>query len=214
MLKVLPSIASADPLSIRSELMRVQPLGRLHLDVEDGNFIDNITFGMKTVQAIAKEFSGTLDVHLMTTAPEAYLPCLANAHIQAVCGHLEALPYPKRFLTRVRELGMNAGLAINLKISPEELRSYTDCLDYVLVMTTEPDGAEQIFFPQACSRVAIIRGILPPNVEIWCDGGICPEYLPALYAAGMDAAVMGRAIFSNEDPVDAVRKYERSVIPR
>ena len=97
MLQVTPSIASADPLAIHSELARLQSLGRLHLDIEDGNFIDNITFGRKTVCAIAQDFSGALDAHLMTTQPESCLSWLAQAHVQAVCGHLEALPYPKRF---------------------------------------------------------------------------------------------------------------------
>lgn len=214
MLQVTPSIASADPLAIRSELARLQSLGRLHLDIEDGNFIDNITFGKKTVCAIAQAFSGTLDVHLMTTQPESYLSWLAQAHIQAVCGHLEALPYPKRFLLQARKLGMKAGIALNLKTLPEVLLSYTDCLDYVLVMTSEPDSQGQVFFPQACSRVAAVKKLLSPGTKLWCDGGIQPEHLQPLYSAGMDVAIMGRAVFSAQNPVAAIQMYERSVISR
>lgn len=214
MLKITPSIASGDPLAIRSELIRLQPLGRLHLDIEDGNFIDNITFGKKTVCAIAQAFSGALDVHLMTTEPERCLSWLAQAHVQAVCGHLEALPYPKRFLSQTRKLGMKAGLALNLKTHPEEVLPYADCLDYVLVMTSEPDGEEQAFFPQACSRTAAVRRLLLPGTALWCDGGIQPEHLQQLYSAGMDVAIMGRAVFSAQDPAAAVQMYERSVISR
>jgi len=211
MLTILPSIASADPLSIRGEIARIQKLGRLHLDIEDGNFINNITFGMKTVKAIALEFNGTLDVHLMTTAPESYLSPLAALGISAVCGQIEALPYPKQFLRHAHSLGMKAGLALNLKVPPEELTSYIDEIDYVLVMTSEPDHEDQVFFRCSYDRVAQIRALLP-NIKIWCDGGICPEHLQQLYSAGMNVAVMGRAVFSASDPSAAIEMYERNVI--
>ncbi len=210
MLKILPSIASADTMALRSEMRRVEKLGRLHLDIEDGNFIDNITFGQKTINAIAREFSGTLDAHLMTTDPGAYLAWLSEAGIEAVCGHIETLPYPMRFLKSAHRLGMKAGLAMNLKVPVHELTAYTEELDYVLVMTSEPDGGEQEFFSCAYGRVAQLREMLPERVKIWCDGGIRPEYLPELHRAGMDVAIMGRAVFSAADPVQAVEMYERS----
>jgi len=212
MLKILPSIASADPMALRSEMARVQRLGRLHLDIEDGNFIDNITFGKKTITAIAREFGGTLDAHLMTTDPEAYLPWLSTAGIGSVCGHIEALPYPKRFLANAHSLGMKAGLALNMQIRPEALIPYGDEMDYVLLMTSEPDGADQAFFGCSYSRVAQFRSLLVPGVVIWCDGGICPEHLQKLYNAGMHVAVMGRAVFSADDPAAAIEIYERSVM--
>ena len=100
---------------------------------------------------------------------------------------------------------------MNLKVPPDELLPYTDCLDYVLVMTAEPDGAAQSFFSCAYARVAAIRRLLPSNVALWCDGGIRPEHLQELYSAGMDTAIMGRAVFSAGDPAAAVQMYERSV---
>lgn len=212
MLKVLPSIASADPLALRSEITRIKRTGRLHLDIEDGNFIDNITFGKKTILAIAKEFDGELDVHLMTTDPESYLPWLSAAGIHSVCAHIEALPYPKRFLRHAHNLGMRAGLAFNMKVRPEEMTPYKDDLDYVLIMTSEPDYDDQAFFPCAFERVSQFRRLLPQDREIWCDGGICPEYLQPLHSAGANVVVMGRAVFSSPDPEAAIKQYERSVI--
>lgn len=212
MLKILPSIASSDPLALRSELARVKKLGRLHLDIEDGNFVDNITFGMKTVRAIAREFEGTLDAHLMTTDPQSWLDPLSSSGISAVCGHIEALPYPMRFLRHAHQLGMKAGLAFNLKTSPEELLPYKDELDYVLVMTSEPDYGDQSFFGCSYERVALFRGLTAPGTEIWCDGGIGPDNLQKLYASGMNVAVMGRAVFTSRDAQAAVNLYERSVI--
>lgn len=212
MLKILPSIASSDPLALRSELARIKKLGRLHLDIEDGNFVDNITFGMKTVRAIACEFEGTLDAHLMTTDPEAWLSQLSSAGISAVCGHIEALPYPARFLRHAHQLGMKAGLAFNLKTPPEELLPYKDELDYILVMTSEPDYGDQSFFIHSYERVARFRSLAAPATEIWCDGGICPDNLQKLYSLGMNVAVMGRAVFTSSDAAAMVNLFERSVI--
>jgi len=209
MIKILPSIASADPLRLWTEIERIAPIGRLHIDIEDGNFVDNITFGKKTVESIANNFNGELDVHLMVTSPESYLNWLAEAGVKAVCAHLEALTYPKRFLARARSLGMRAGLAINLKVRPEELESYSDAMDYVLVMTSEPDWSNQTFFNCATRRVAHVRKLLPHDVQIWCDGGITPERLEELSLAGMDVAVMGRAIFGAENPMAAIAEYEK-----
>ena len=209
MAKILPSIASADPLHIFDEIERVRSVGRLHLDIEDGNFVPNITFGMKTIRAIGSVYPGELDAHLMTTDPISWLPALKEAGVHAVCAHIEALPYPKLFLQRARSLGLRAGLAINLKVPIVELQSYVDGLDYVLAMTSEPDDGDQMFFSASLDRVAELHRFLPKNVEIWCDVGITPEHLSPLAAVGMDAAVMGRAIFRAPNPALAVVEYER-----
>ncbi len=208
---IIPSIASANPMNLQAELDRISSIPNLHVDIEDGNFVPNITFGAKTTKALAAAFHGELDVHLMTTDPEQHLGWLAETGIKTVCAHLEALHYPKQFLQCARALGMRAGLAINLRIAVEELCSYLDALDYVLVMTSEPDGVDQAFFPGAFARVAAVRALIPPAAHLWCDGGITPDLLAQLAAAGMDTAVMGRAVFNAPDPVQALRKYERLI---
>ena len=211
MLHILPSAASADPLDLRSVLRTFQGTGRLHLDIEDGNFINNITFGLKTVSAIAREFPGTLDVHLMVREAETWLEPLARLRVRAVCAHIEALAYPARFLRRAQRLGMHAGLAFNLKVRPEEVLSYTGFLDYVLVMTSEPDGETQDFFPCAFSRISAFRALLPDRIPVWCDGGVRPEHLSRLKQCGVENAVMGRALFSADDPAALLAALERSV---
>lgn len=212
MIRIIPSIASANQLELRNEMTRVQSIGRLHIDIEDGNFIDNITFGKKTVKAIANLFQGSLDVHLLTTNPEAYLDWISELEIDAICAHIEALPYPKRFLCRARRLGMKAGLAFNIKVPPEETIPYINDLDYIIVMTSEPDDGTQTFFSCSFDRVAQFRRLLGPDVEIWCDGGVSPQHIKDLHSAGMDAAVMGRAVFSSNNPEEAIRNFERSMI--
>ncbi len=209
MLKILPSIASADPLALRDEIAQIQSIGRLHLDIEDGNFIDNITFGLRTITAIAREFHGSLDAHLMTTKPECWLQPLAACGVSAICGHIEALPYPRQFLRHARSLGMKAGLAFNLKTGPTDLLPYKNDLDYVLVMTSEPDYGEQAFFECSFKRIEQFRNLLAPETELWCDGGICPGHLPRLRASGASVAVMGRAIFSDDNPKNRLDLLER-----
>lgn len=210
---ILPSLASADQLHLAEEIERIRKIGRLHLDIEDGNFIDNITFGKKTISAVASVFDGILDAHLMTTNPDAYLGWLAELGVSSVCAHIEAMPYPMHFLRHAKALGMGAGLAINMKALPEELLPYVSDTDYVLVMTSEPDYGSQDFFDCAFERVEKIRSILPERIALWCDGGVRPEYLTTLSSAGVSAVVMGRAIFGADDPSLAVAEYlKRSAV--
>ena len=113
-MKIIPSIASASQLDLKCQLDRIRDVPYIHIDVEDGNFLPNITFGMKTVKEMAAYSKAELDVHLLTTNPIKYIQELSKSGISAVCGHMEALPYPLEFLHEVRQAGMKAGLALNL----------------------------------------------------------------------------------------------------
>lgn len=212
MIKIIPSIASANMLFLHDEIQKIQFHTNLHIDIEDGNFVDNITFGRKTVNAISNQFGGAVDVHLMTTCPEQYIDWLADASVVQVCAHIEALHYPRRFLNHVHRLHMKAGLALNMKVNPAELESYLDVLDYVLVMTSEPDGEDQAFCSAALPRIMKVREMVCDKTEIWADGGITELHLPDLEKCGVSAAVMGRAVFQNDNPMEVIKKYERHTI--
>lgn len=206
MLEIVPSVASADPLRLEACIRALGEGCPLHLDVEDGNFIPNITFGIKTIQAVSSMATGELDAHLMTTRPEDLLEPLYSCGIGRVCAHIETLPYPKQFLRHAQALGMQAGLALNIKTPLIELQPFAESLDYVLLMTSEADYGEQTFFAHSYARIATARGLLGKHVPIWVDGGIGPERLKDLAAAGADTAIMGRAIFAQGDPMAARKR--------
>ena len=195
-----PSIASANQLALGFEIEKLGGWPRLHLDIEDGNFVPNITFGMKTVWSIAAAASGTtLDVHLMTNDPVQYIMPLAECGIAAICAHIEALEYPMVFVNRARSAKMRVGLALNMKTDIRSLLPFVSLLDYVLIMTSEPDDTGELFFPPMLGRITEARALLPSQVSIHADGGINAEWLKKLSLAGVDEAVLGRAAFCTND---------------
>lgn len=204
---VLPSVASADPFSYEAELRRLGAVPYLHFDMEDGNFLPNVTFGMKTVRAILDRVSARADAHLLVANPYDYIEPLAACGVAAVAVHYEAVAYPKDILGRIRRHGMRAGLALNFKTGAEALCPFADAPDYVLVMTAEPDDAGQIFSPAILEKTRALRALLPERVGLWADGDIRPEALPELCRNGVDTVVMGRAIWGSADPAAAYQAY-------
>ena len=205
-IKIIPSIASANPIAIQHEIDRLGDIGCLHLEIEDGNFCPSMTFGMDTIQAIANYTDFTLDAHLMVTNPLDYVDKLAECGIKSIAAHIEALPYPAKFLGKVQQFGIKAGLALNLKTSVDELLPFTSQLDYVLFLTNEPDFIGLEFRPYSFEKMQKAREILPAHIEIWADGGVKGKLLPKLAHCGVDTVIMGRAIFSSDSPQLA---YER-----
>lgn len=209
-MKLLPSIASADPLAIGSALQALESWPYLHLDVEDGNFVPNITFGMKTVRAICKAPGDKrIQVHLMVRQPEPYLEELACCGVDSVVAHLEALDYPLSFLNRCRALGMRAGLAINIKTPIEPLNIFLGVADQVLLMTSEPDFTGNQLYEPALERVEKLVGSLPDRVELYADGGLGKEALLRLFRAGVHGAVLGRLVFQESNPLTGLQELTR-----
>jgi len=207
MIEILPSIASADMLSIQRTLDRLGNDGRLHLDMEDGNFIPNITFGMKTIRAISAYSGLSLNAHLMVTNPMLYIDDLAACGVKELSVHIEALPYPLEVLTYIRSKGMKAGLALNFITPVSVVEPFAEALDFLLIMTSEPDGGDQTFRASSLKRIAEARALLDPSVSIWVDGGIGEAQLPQVVAAGADTVVMGRAVVGHEDPKERIRYF-------
>ncbi len=204
-----PSLASANPLDLRRSIERLGDIPHLHLDIEDGNFVPNITFGLKTVRETAKIATARLDAHLLVTNPNDYLADLAEAGLVAVAGHYEAVEYPLDLLGRIRSLGMRAGLALNFKTPAEALEPFVDGLDYIIIMLAEPDGGAFAYRPSLLEKVRRARALLPPRVSIWVDGGVSRKTLPDVVGAGADTVVLGRAIWGEEDPRAAYRELAR-----
>jgi ribulose-phosphate 3-epimerase len=205
-MNIIPSIASANPLALGAEIDRLGKISCLHLDIEDGNFCPSMTFGMDTVRAIASHTKAELDAHLMVTNPLDYVDSLCECGISKIAAHIEALPYPAKFLGKVRSKGKKAGLALNLKTDGSTLEAFSDQLDYVLFLTNEPDDAGLKFKEYSLKKITLCRKILPDRVSLWADGGVTQELLPRLLACGVDTVIMGRTIFCASSPEE---KYQQ-----
>lgn len=212
MMRLLPSIASADPMHLQNELTRIAGWPYLHIDLEDGNFTPNITFGMKTLSAIcAQAGSSSIDVHLMTTDPCFWLEQLAGKPVGSVAAHIEALPFPMQFINRAHALGMKAGLALNIKSAYTETEPFWGLVDYLLVMTCEPDLAGEMLYRPALDKALSLARRLPDRIELYADGGLTPEAVKELETNGAAGAVLGRLVFSVTDPLQVLNDLSMSM---
>ena len=206
MFTVSPSILSGNLLNLERQLDALAGLGNLHLDIDDGNFVRGISFGMDTVRAIVDYTDIPTDVHLEVLNPCDYVEELCRCGVKRLCAHIEALPYPSLFLSAARKGGAAAcGLAVNLKTPVAELVPYADQLDYVLFVSVEADHDGLPFRPGVLDKVREARALLGPGTDIWVDGGVNAGNLGRIVRAGATGVVVGRAIFGAENPVRAYR---------
>lgn len=209
MMKIMPSIASADPLALGQALKDMDSWPYLHIDIEDGNFVPNITFGMKCVRAICEAApEKEIQVHLLVNRPEEYLEDLAKWGVDAVIAHIETLEYPMRFLNRCHKLGMKAGLAFNMKTPVDITKIFWHLTDQLLLMTSEPDERGEGLYLPALERVIETVSVLPENVELYADGGLTKEGLIRLQDAGVGGVVLGRLVFQSGMPEEILRDIE------
>lgn len=209
--RIIPSIASADPLDLKGELGRIACFPECHLDIEDGNFISNITFGMKTVRGIAAVWQGDLDAHLFTTDPTAYFARFIECGVCRISFQVEAVRYPLDVLRTAQDMGAVAGFALNPGTPLVPLEYALPACDYVLLMSSEPDGRGQEFLPHTFARVRELRRMLGPEKEIWVDGGIDRQNALQLKKCGANVFIMGRAVFSAGDIPTFRRDVESAI---
>ena len=207
MARIIASLASSDPLCYGETLRKLEGAGSLHIDIEDGNFIPNITFGLKTVQAVHRASPLPLNAHLMVTNPIDYLEPLQACGVTELCFHIESTRYPLQILNRIKGLGMKAGLAFNFSTPIEAAAPFAADADFFLIMTSEEDGRGQLFHPSSLPRIQKARALLGPEKAVWADGGIGDMQLPLVLRAGADTIVMGRAIVQSSDPLARLRQF-------
>ncbi|WP_300003841.1 epimerase [uncultured Cedecea sp.] len=195
-----PSLASANPLYYGRELaaLEKETIGSIHLDIEDTSFISNITFGMKTVRAIARQTAQPLSFHLMVSQPLIWLPWLEEVKPAWIFVHAEALENPSEVLAAIRLIGAKAGLAFNPSTDVMSYRYLAAHLEALMIMTSEPDGHQQQFIPQMCEKIIQVRQYFP-DTECWVDGGITLTVSTSLAQAGAQHLVIGRALFTSTD---------------
>jgi len=209
MIKVAPSILAADQLNLERDVRRMIEAGcdLLHVDIMDGHFVPNMSFGPAVVKALRAKFDLPLDVHLMLDQPERYIDTFAQAGASNITIHAEIPGDAAALLRHIRELGLSAGLSVKPGTPAEAVRDMLPEADMVLVMTVEPGFGGQKFQTAMLDKLRALRRMGYTGL-LEADGGVSLSNLPDLKAAGLDVAVMGTAMYRSEDPAGDIQRIK------
>ncbi len=207
--KIAPSLLSADFADIAAQIAEVELGGAdyLHLDVMDGRFVPNITWGPKIIGDLRKLSALPFDAHLMIVEPERYVDEFAKAGANIITFHYEATPHAQRLLTHIRSLGVKAGISLCPQTPVSMLGDLIEDCDLVLIMSVNPGFGGQTFIPRALEKLREARSLIDarnPQCELEVDGGIGESNIRAVVDAGARVLVMGSSIFGAANPAKRI----------
>jgi ribulose-phosphate 3-epimerase len=207
--RIAPSILSANFARLADEIAVLEAGGAdlVHIDVMDGVFVPNLTFGAKVIETVRKLTNLPLDVHLMVVQPEKYFDDFARAGANGLTIHVEAAPHLHRQLYRIKELGLSAGAALNPATPLEMVSEVAGDLDLLLIMTVNPGFGGQSFIGSTLDKIRRARAMLDASrsaAALEVDGGVARETIASCWRAGADTFVAGNAVFSAHDPAGEI----------
>ena len=208
---IAPSILSADFSRLGEEVRAVDAAGAdwIHLDVMDGHFVPNLSFGFPVLAAIRRATRLPLDVHLMISEPARYVEEFRHAGADLMTIHIEAVPQPRPLLRQIRALGAAAGLSLNPSTPVAAVEEFLDDCDLVLVMSVMPGFGGQEFEPEALEKLRRLRAIGRAELLLSVDGGLRPDNMGRCAEAGADLLITGTALFSEKDYRRAIAAWTK-----